>query len=130
MKLSLTGLLKIVGPLMMGLCLSIIVLPVQAACKGCLCPGDPCVLCSLPPMEDDLIKADRSDVCDRIRESVPPISDLPGSNEYFASLDRATMVCIREGGDIIRNARRNKEFTARVYCKPPLASAKENRVNR
>lgn len=124
MKYRLTGLVKIIGPFAMGLWLGIVAAPVQAACKGCLCPGDPCGLCPLPPMVDDPIKPDESDVCARIRESVPPISDLPGSNEYFASLDRATMVCIREGGDVIRNARRNEEFTARVYCKPPVAPAK------
>lgn len=124
MKLGLCGLKKIVGVLATGLWLGIVAVPVQAACSGCLCPGDPCGLCPLPPMEGDLIKPGESDVCARIREIVPPISDLPGSNEYFASLDRATIVCIREGGDVIRNTRRNEEFTARVYCKPPAAPSK------
>lgn len=102
--------------------LSLVAMPAQAACKGCLCPGDPCGLCPLPPMKDDAIKPDESDTCARLREIVPPIADLPGSNEYFDSLDRATMVCIREGGDVIRNRRRSDEFPARVYCKPPKAS--------
>lgn len=124
MNLRLTGLVKIVGALVMGIWFGIVAAPVQAVCKGCLCSGDPCGLCPLPPMVGDHIKSNESDVCTRIRESVLPISDLPGSNEYFASLDRATMVCIREGGDVIRNARRNEEFTARVYCKPPLAPAR------
>jgi hypothetical protein len=119
MKLKLIRLIKIVGSLATVLWLGIVAMPVQAACKGCLCPGDPCGLCPLPPMTDDLVKSNESDVCTRIRESVPPISDLPGSNEYFASLDKATMVCIRQGGDVIRNSRRNEEFPARVYCKPP-----------
>ena len=123
MKLRLTRLIKIVGSLATGLWFGIVAMPVQAACKGCLCPGDPCGLCPLPPMVGDLVKPNESDVCARIRESVPPISDLPGTNEYFASLDRATMVCIRQGGDVIRNSRRNEEFTARVYCKPPAVQA-------
>ncbi len=121
--MGLSGLIKIVGTLATGLWLSLVAAPVQAACNGCLCPGDPCGLCPLPPMTDDLIKPSESDVCARIREIIPPISDLPGSNEYFNSLDRATMVCIREGGDVIRNSRRNEEFSARVYCKPPAAGA-------
>jgi len=119
MKLRLTRLIKIVGSLAAGLWLGIVAMPVQAACKGCLCPGDPCGLCPLPPMVGDHVKPNESDICARIRESVPSISDLPGTNEYFASLDKATMVCIRQGGDVIRNSRRNEEFTARVYCKPP-----------
>jgi len=123
MKLRLTRLTKIVGSLAAGLWLGIVAMPVQAVCKGCLCPGDPCGLCPLPPMVDDLVRPNESDVCARIRENVPPISDLPGTNEYFASLDRATMVCIRQGGDVIRNSRRNEEFAARVYCKPPAAQA-------
>lgn len=120
-QLKLSGVIKLVSTFATVLWLSIVVAPAQAACNGCLCPGDPCKLCPLPPMEDDLINPGETDLCARIREIVPPITDLPGSNEYFYSLDRATMVCIREGGDVIKNSRRNKEFPARVYCKPPAA---------
>lgn len=90
-----------------------------AGCSGCLCPGDPCKLCPLPAMQDVPPKPNEHELCVRIRESVPPTLAQPGSNEYFPSLDKATMVCVREGGDVIRNKQRNVEFPSRVYCKPP-----------
>lgn len=117
MKLKL---IKTIIPTFFGAFLWLAVMPVQAACTGCLCPGDPCQLCPLPAMVDDPVMSDEPDICARIRAIVPPISDPPGSNEYFYSLDDSTLACIREGGDVIRNSRRNEEFTSRVYCKPPM----------
>jgi len=92
----------------------------SADCKGCLCPGDPCQLCPLPLNVNDPVPTDEPETCRLIREIVPPISDLPGSNEYFASLDRATMACVRNGGDVIKNSRRSELFPSRFYCKPGL----------
>lgn len=90
-------------------------------CKGCLCPGDPCRLCPLPLNTADPVPDDEPLTCQRIREIVPPISDLPGSNEYFASLDKATLACIRNGGDVLKNSSRSTLFPARFYCKPGLS---------
>ncbi|MEY3121345.1 MAG: hypothetical protein RI993_170 [Pseudomonadota bacterium] len=89
-------------------------------CKGCLCPGDPCRLCPLPLNTADSAPDDEPQTCRRVREAVPPISDLPGSNEYFASLDKATLACIRNGGDVLKNSSRSPLFPARFYCKPGL----------
>jgi len=90
-----------------------------ASCTGCLCPGDPCNLCPLPAMQDDPPKLNEPELCGRIREKVPPTSAQPGSNEYFPNLDMSIMVCVNEGGDVIRNKQRNSEFPSRFYCKPP-----------
>lgn len=94
-------------------------LPAYASCQGCLCPGDPCNLCPLPAMQDASSKPNEPELCVRIREKVPPTSAQPGSNEYFPSLDKSIMVCVNEGGDVIRNKQRNTEFSSRFYCKPP-----------
>jgi len=99
--------------------LALLAMPVQAACTGCLCPGDPCQLCPLPAMTDDPEKPDEHNLCARIREKVPPTSAPPGSSEYFPSLDRSIAACVSEGGDVIRNRQRGTEFTSRFYCKPP-----------
>jgi hypothetical protein len=90
----------------------------HASCQGCLCPGDPCNLCPLPAMEGISPKPNEPELCTRIREKVPPTSAQPGSNEYFPNLDKSIMVCVNEGGDVIRNRQRNAEFSARFYCKP------------
>ena len=90
-------------------------------CKGCLCPGNPCQLCPLPPHTEDPVPDNEPETCRIIREAVPPAPFLPGENEYFVNLDKATMVCIRSGGDVIRNIRRHEQFPARVYCKPDLS---------
>ena len=91
----------------------------QTNCSGCLCPGDPCGLCPLPATMDEPPKANESETCARIREKVPPTSAQPGSNEYFPNLDKSTMACISEGGDVIRNRARSEAFPSRFYCKPP-----------
>lgn len=93
--------------------------PMLANCEGCLCPGDPCNLCPLPAMESDRLRPNEPDLCVRIRNRVPPTSAQPGSNEYFPNLDKSIMVCINEGGDVIRNKQRNAEYSSRFYCKPP-----------
>jgi len=99
--------------------------PVLASCEGCLCPGDPCKLCPLPAMESDPPKPNEPDLCAKIREKVPPTSAQPGSNEYFPSLDKSVMVCVNEGGDVIRNKQRSAEYPARFYCKPPRSVKKD-----
>jgi len=70
-------------------------------------------------MQDNPSKPDEHDLCARIREKVPSTSAQPGSNEYFPILDKAIMVCVSEGGDVIRNKQRNVEFPSSFYCKPP-----------
>lgn len=105
--------------------LTVLSLPAHASCQGCLCPGDPCNLCPLPAMQDALSKPNEPELCGRIRERVPPTSAQPGSNEYFPSLDKAIMVCVNEGGDVIRNKQRSAEFSSRFYCKPPSIMKKQ-----
>lgn len=95
------------------------ILPAQAKCEGCLCPGDPCKLCPLPALKDASTVENEPEICARIREKVPPTSAQPGSNEYFPDLDKSIAVCVNEGGDVIRNRQKNTEFTSRFYCKPP-----------
>lgn len=96
-----------------------------ASCKGCLCPGDPCSLCPLPAMQDNPTKSGEHDLCARIKEKVPPTSAQPGSNEYFPILDKVIMICVNEGGDVIRNKQRNAEFPSSFYCKPPSLIKKD-----
>ncbi|SER10088.1 hypothetical protein SAMN05421690_100871 [Nitrosomonas sp. Nm51] len=102
----------------LGFWLTLMATPTQADCEGCLCPGDPCRLCPLPAVEGEPPKADEHAICTRIRARVPPTSAEPGSNEYFPSLDRSIAACVAEGGDVIRNRQRGKEFPSRFYCKP------------
>lgn len=117
--MSIQSVLKVISILICSLWLVVLALPVHASCKGCLCPGDPCNLCPLPAMQDVPPKPNEPELCVKIREKVPPTSAQPGSNEYFPSLDKSTMVCVREGGDVIKNKQRNAEFPSRFYCKPP-----------
>ncbi len=120
------GRLRMIAPLVLGLLLGIPATPVQAGCTGCLCPGDPCRLCPLPPMKNIPPAVDEPDTCLKIREKVPPVSAKPGTNEHFASQDKATMECIRSSGDIIRNPHRTKEFPSKLYCKPYIVPARDN----
>lgn len=110
----------------LGLGLAVLALPAHASCMGCLCSGDPCNLCPLPATQDALPNPNEPELCARIREKVPPTSAPPGSNEYFPSLDKSIMVCVNEGGDVIRNKQRNAEFPSRFYCKPPRITKKNN----
>lgn len=116
--------LKIGAILICTFGLSFLTPTVFASCVGCLCPGDPCNLCPLPAMKDDLLRPNEPELCARIRDKVPPTSAQPGSNEYFPNLDMSVMVCVNEGGDVIRNKQRNSEFPSRFYCKPPVSNAK------
>jgi hypothetical protein len=97
----------------------------EAECSGCLCSGNPCRLCPLPPssknapaMQDE---QDEPDACRKIREKVPPVSANTEPDEHYASLDKSIMECVRNGGDVVMNSRRNKEFPSKHYCKPYLA---------
>ncbi|SFU50372.1 hypothetical protein SAMN05216417_105150 [Nitrosospira multiformis] len=64
---------------------------------------------------------DESDVCRKIREKVPPVSANTDPDEHYASLDKSIMECVRNGGDVVMNSRRNKEFPSKHYCKSYLA---------
>ena len=118
--------LRVMVTLVITLALGISTTPAQADCSGCICPGDPCRLCALPQMKNILLAVDEPDTCRKIREKVPPISASPGSNEHFASQDKATMECIKSGGDIIKNHHRTKDFPSKLYCKPYAESGKVN----
>lgn len=124
MPLTINNLIQLAALLILSSFLNPLTAYAQASCTGCLCPGDPCQLCPLPPSTDDKISENDPETCQRIRADVPPIADLPGSNEYFASLDKSTMACIKHGGDVIKNHRKSPEFPARVYCKPYITPAK------
>jgi hypothetical protein len=94
----------------------------EAECSGCLCPGNPCRLCPLPPSSKNAsAMQDESDVCRKIREKVPPVSANTDPDEHYASLDKSIMECVRNGGDVVMNSRRNKEFPSKHYCKSYLA---------
>ncbi len=123
--MSLISLLRISVIFAFSVGLIAFALPVIAGCEGCLCPGDPCKLCPLPAMENDPPKQNELALCAKIREKVPPTSAQPGSNEYFPSLDKSVMVCVNEGGDVIRNKQRSVEYPARFYCKPPRSVKKD-----
>ena len=94
----------------------------EAECSGCLCPGNPCRLCPLPPSSKNApAMQDEPDACRKIREKVPPVSANTDPDEHYASLDKSIMECVRNGGDVVMNSRRNKEFPSKHYCKPYLA---------
>lgn len=72
-------------------------------------------------MQDEQDEQDESDVCRKIREKVPPVSANTDPDEHYASLDKSIMECVRNGGDVVMNSRRNKEFPSKHYCKSYLA---------
>ena len=95
----------------------------EAECSGCLCPGNPCRLCPLPPTSKNAPAVqDELDACRKIREKVPPVSANTDPDEHYASLDKSIMECVRNGGDVVMNSRRNKEFPSKHYCKPSAAA--------
>ena len=49
--------------LISSISLSLLANTVQASCTGCLCPGDPCRLCPLPPMTTDKVTEDDPETC-------------------------------------------------------------------
>ncbi len=118
MKLKRINMMKTWLVVVASLILWIIAVPAQAACSGCLCPGDPCNLCPLPAIEGAESKADESVICAKIKEAVPPTAFPRGSNEHFDSLDQSVIECVKNGGDVIVNSRRNEEFPSKHYCKP------------
>ena len=101
--------------------------PASAAqCSGCLCPGNPCGLCSLPPVKDAAPIAGESETCRKIRGTVAPVSKNTEPDEYYASKDKSIQECVRNGGDVIINSGRSKEFPSRHYCKPYNASPRSS----
>lgn len=96
----------------------------QVECTGCLCPGNPCKLCPLPPSKNIPPAPDEPGTCLRIRENVPAVSADTDPDTHYASLDRSIMECVRNGGDVVMNSRRNKEFPSKHYCKPYTAQGR------
>jgi hypothetical protein len=96
----------------------------ETDCTGCLCPGNPCKLCPLPPAKHVPPIKDEPGTCRKIMENVPPVSKNTDPNEYYASLDKSIMECVRNGGDVVMNSRRNQEFPSKHYCKPPIEPGK------
>jgi hypothetical protein len=113
--------LRIIACLIPAAFAGVTAIAAEAECSGCLCPGNPCRLCPLPPSKNAPAMQDESDTCRKIREKVPPVSANTDPNEHYASLDKSIMECVRNGGDVVMNSRRNKEFPSKHYCKPYLA---------
>ncbi|MDN5752510.1 MAG: hypothetical protein L0H15_04395 [Nitrosospira sp.] len=115
------GIWRLITPLILALLLGAFAIVARAECSGCLCPGNPCKLCSLPPMKNIPAASDEAATCLRIREKVPPISKNTDPNEHYASLNNSMRECVKNGGDVIVNSRRNAEFPSKHYCKPYVA---------
>lgn len=122
----LTRILQLVAPLILSLMLGMPATSAQAECSGCLCPGNPCRLCPLPPAANASPATEESDTCLKIKQKVPSVSVNTDPDEYYASLDKSIMECVRNGGDVVMNSRRNKEFPSKHYCKPYIAPGKAN----
>ncbi len=116
--------LRLIAPLVLALLLGMLATVAQAECTGCLCPGNPCKLCSLPPMQNIPRASDEADTCLKIREKVPAVSKTTEPNEHYASLNNSMRECVKNGGDVIVNSRRNSEFPSKHYCKPYVAPAR------
>lgn len=113
---------RLICPFILALLLGIFATIAQAECTGCLCPGNPCKLCSLPPTKNISPAVDEAAVCLKIREKVAPVSKNTEPNEHYASVNNSMRECVKNGGDVIVNSRRNKEFPSKHYCKPYIAS--------
>ena len=98
----------------------------QAECSGCLCPGNPCKLCPLPPVKNNSPVSDESDTCKKIQEKVAAGFKKHGADERYASLNKSIMECVRNGGDVLMNSRRSQEFPSKHYCKPYISADKAN----
>lgn len=96
----------------------------EAECSGCICPGNPCKLCPLPPVKNGSAISQEADTCRKIQEKVPPVSKHTEPNEHYASLNRSIMECVRNGGDVLMNSRRSAQFPSKHYCKPYIPSSK------
>ncbi len=121
-----TGVLRLITPLVLASLLGMPAIVAQAECSGCLCPGNPCKLCSLPPMKNIPSASDEADICLKISEKVLPISKNTKPDEHYASLNNSMRLCVKNGGDVIVNSRRNKEFPSKHYCKPYVAPGNAN----
>ncbi len=117
-RMTVTGVWRFGSALVLAILLGAAASVAQAACSGCLCPGNPCKLCPLPPSKNDASDPGGPDICLKIREKVPAVSSSTEPNEHYASLDKSIMECVRSGGDVVMNSRRNKEFPSKHYCKP------------
>ncbi|HJT51567.1 MAG TPA: hypothetical protein VJ734_06455 [Nitrosospira sp.] len=116
--------IKAVPAFILAIVLAVPALSAQAECEGCLCPGNPCKLCPLPPAKGIPPAKDEPDTCRKIRENAPPVSKNTDPDEHYASLDKSIMECVRNGGDVVMNSRRNEEFPFKHYCKPYMESGK------
>ena len=96
----------------------------QDECSGCLCAGNPCKLCPLPPVKNGSQISQESDTCRKIQEKVPPVTKQTEPNQHYAILNRSIMECVRNGGDVLMNSRRNAEFPSKHYCKPYIPAGK------
>jgi hypothetical protein len=123
MKAIFSNTLWLFGHLALGILLATSATVAKAECSGCLCPGNPCKLCPLPPTKDASPIAGEPDTCVRIKERVPAVSANTEPNAHYASLDKSIMECVRNGGDVVMNSRRSKEFPSKHYCKPYIAPA-------
>lgn len=111
----------LMGLLVLALILALSATVAHAECTGCLCPGNPCKLCALPPTKNIPPSLDEADTCLRVREKIPPISKETEPDVHYASLNNSMRECVKNGGDVIMNSRRNKEFPSKHYCKPYIA---------
>ena len=89
-------------------------------------PGKPLQAVSFAAQKNAPPVADEPDICLKIREKVTPISKNTEPNEHYESVNKSIMECVRNGGDVIMNSRRNKEFPSKHYCKPYIAEGKAN----
>jgi hypothetical protein len=126
MHKSLIGILKVVPAFILVFLLEVPSGAAEAECAGCLCPGNPCKLCPLPPTKGSPLALDKDEpgTCRKIRENVPAVSKNTNPNEHYASLDKSIMECVRNGGDVVMNSRRNQEFPSKHYCRPYIGPAK------
>jgi hypothetical protein len=118
MKTIFSNTLRLFGQLALGILLVTAAAAAKAECSGCLCPGNPCKLCPLPPTKDASPVPGEPDTCVKIKEKVPAVSANTEPNDHYASLDKSIMECVRNGGDVVMNSRRSKEFPSKHYCKP------------
>lgn len=118
--------LRLITPLVLALLLGLPTMTAQAECSGCLCPGNPCKLCTLPPRQDIPPAPDEAEACLKIRENVAPVSKNTEPSKHYASLNNSMRECVKNGGDVIVNSRRNSEFPSKHYCKPYVAPENAN----
>jgi hypothetical protein len=114
----------LIASLVLGVPAGVQATPAQAECSGCLCAGNPCKLCPLPPVKNGNQVSQEADTCRKIQEKVPPVSKHTEPNEHYASLNRSIMECVRNGGDVLMNSRRSAEFPSKHYCKPYIQAGK------